>query len=392
MPGPTGIILPIGVTAETVYEVYEYTREVFVDEAPLFTGLPRVQEGADRFTMGTERVRPRALTLTVAALVGDTTLNLSDVSGLMQGDSLTLNTGERVEVTGDPVISNDTTGAGTVTVRRAAEGTTAAAQTISTPVLVNYNSRTGGEIDQVGTRQRPSLVQQFVQTFQHPVQVSRKANSMTGIRQPMRSSMFDSSALAKLRDFAIDVETAILYGVGETPANGRLKTKGIRQIISEAASANLTTSPVNASAYTPTDLNRDVIRPILTRGGRIDTIMMSHAASDSLHRWGWSRLFLTPLDTAAGVGTTRIRLPIVNYEVTLLLNPQLRGTTFVGLEARGVASDGGVRLRYIDQEQWRVRANRGDAIEGEWYGDFAPDVSDPTHHTWVEGVTGFGAP
>lgn len=393
MPGPVGIALPGSYAAETIYQIYEYSRGVFFNEAPLFLGLPRDQATAERFSMGADRVRSKALTFAAAVADGvATTFTISDVSGLMQGDVLLLNSGERVEVTSDPTVATPSTGQGTVTVRRGAEGTTGAAQANGSAIVVLYNSRTGGEVDQTGSRQNVPLITQNVQTFQYPVQMAGKTRASRGIATSGGREPFRVAQDIKLRELNRDAETAVLYGIGEFNVGAsRQKMKGIRQIISEGFSANLITSPANAGAYTPTDLNRDAFRRVIDQGGRPDTLIVSSQFSDCFTRWGWSKLYVTPEMRAVGTSWNNVKIPLVDYDITVILDPQLRGFTAAAFETEGEAPDAGVRLRFLRQEFWNERGNRGDAVEGEWLCDFAVDVSDPSHHAWVEGVTAFGA-
>jgi hypothetical protein len=396
MPANVGIVnYPNLGTNEVIFPVYEYTREVFFSDAPLFLGLPREVTNAHRFNMGTARVRPRTLTLTAAIADNtNTTVTLSDASVLQIGDVLQLNSGERVEVTADPSITNTTTGAGTVTARRGAEATTAAAQTNNTTVVVIANSRTGGEIDQSGTRNIPPYVQQNIQTFQYPVQVGGLANSIRGAVTASGGNLMSENMGIRLQEFVRDVEHAMLYQIGEFGATGnRAKMKGIRQILSEAVAGNLTTSPTNSGAYAPTDLHRDTFQKIMDVGGRPDTLLVSPSFSACFVRWGWARAFMTPEMTSAGQNTQQVYVPLLGRPITVILEPQLRGFTAVALTARGPAAGrGGVKVRYVREESWNQRGNRGDAVEGEWLGDFAIDVADPTHHAWVEGVTVFTTP
>jgi hypothetical protein len=49
-------------------------------------------------------------------------------------------------------------------------------------------------------------------------------------------------------------------------------------------------------------------------------------------------------------------------------------------------------LRYIRPISFQQRGIRGDAIEGDWIGDYALEMVNPSHHAWVEGITGFAKP
>lgn len=382
-----GIINPFAVASEVVYPIDAFVRSTFFQEAPLFAGLPRLQIGADKFKMGAAKVRSKSLTLGVAITdAGATSITVSDGSIVQVGDVLELISGERVEVTADP--------AGNVlTVRRGVEGTTAATQLISTAVYLLYNSRTGAEVDQTGNRSAPTFIDQYVQTFQYPVQIGGKAEAMNAIALAGGASLSGTERDKKLIEFVRDAETALCYGKGDDGAVGsRRKMKGLKAIITEGASGNVATSPVNASAYTPVDLHRDAFQTVIAAGGRPDTLLVSAGMVSAFVKWGWAKILQSPSETGMGVNTQQMFVPLLGYPITLLVSMMLRGNTAVCLSTTDGMSNSRVRNRFIRQESWSPRANRGDAVEGEWLGDFAIEVDDPSHHSWVEGVTTFAAP
>lgn len=384
-----GLMIPGDVSAETIYPIDTFTREVFFQEAPLFTGLGRSMVGADQFKMGINKVRAKT-GLTLGAAVADsstTSVTVSDGSIFMIGDVFQMATGERCEVTADP-------SGNVLTVRRGVEGTTAASQTISTAVVLLYNSRTGAEIDQTGNRSAPSQITQYVQTFQYPVQVGGKAAAMNAIQLAgSGGNLVASVREQKLAEMVRDAESAILEGYGDDGSTGnRKKMKGIRKIISEGYSANLTTAPTNASSYGPTDLHRDLFQKVLDAGGRPDTLLVSSGFAAAFVKWGWAKLLQSPTDASIGVNAQQMYVPLLGYPIAIVVDMMLRGITAACLSTTDGLANERVRLRYIRQESWSPRGNRGDAVEGEWLGDFALEVDDPSHQAWVEAITAFAAP
>ena len=167
----------------------------FVNRCPLVTRVPRVACGSTTFTMISRSFRSRVAVVAAAIAATDTQVTLVDASPFMNGDVLELASGERVEIVADPnVLTN------VVQVRRAAEGTTAAAGAVNDVIRLIGNSRTGAEINQNGVAYQPTGVTQFCQTWQHPVQVggslqaSAAYQSAPGVATPFDQYKMDAFA------------------------------------------------------------------------------------------------------------------------------------------------------------------------------------------------------
>lgn len=115
--------------AEIRNDVYAVASNWFVNRCPLVTRIPRVPVGSTTFTIVSRSFRPRIVSLAADALASDNVITLADASSLMNGDVLELASGERVELTGDPNVLNNT-----VPVRRGAEGSTPGAGTANDAV------------------------------------------------------------------------------------------------------------------------------------------------------------------------------------------------------------------------------------------------------------------
>lgn len=386
MAAQQGILNPLAFASEAVYPITVAAREIFVNETPLLARLPRRQMGADKFQMGNDDVRGRTYQLDGAIADGTaTTFTFDDVSSLQVGDVLesTASGNQRVEVVADPVITNATTGAGTVTVRRGVEGTTAAAIADNVQLLLIGNSRTGAEVDQTAYRVIPTFLTQYVQTFQYPVQIGGKAQAMSVIVSPAgASSVFGRERASKLTSMERDVENTFYYGVGEYNVGaGRSKMKGLRAL---TPAANKTTAPTNASAYKPTDLVRDTIAKVLAAGGRPGYFLVSMDWVGGLLTWGQTA---QRLDAGGNRWGTPIDLLSFSFMPALPVIPsfQLRSGTVACLPDDTFVG-------YLRPESWLQRGIRGDAVEGDWIGDFTIGVSNVNHLAWVEGITGFAAP
>lgn len=378
-----GILSPIDFSSETVNDLSAYTRQVFVNETPLVARLPRVRGNAETFTVISYDVRGRDLTITEAVVDGtDATITFSNVSSLMVGDVLELASGERVEITGS---INTTTNVAAV--RRGREGTTAAAQADNSAVKLIGNSRTGAEVDQEAQRAARTTLTQTHQTFQFPVQVGGKAEAISNIMLPSGDGgIFSSEQKAKLVELMRDMEYTSYYGKGEAPSavGDRGKQKGLKTLITSYSSGtNVTTSPTNASAYKPTDLIRDTFQKAMAGGGRPDVLFVSVDWMAGLATWGFNTIFSTDQRNAFGTPIDSLYLPLGAGVVQIVPSMQLNSGTAVALTSSEV------NWSYLRPESWKGRGSRGDAFEGDWLADGCVKLINPSHHAWVQGVTGF---
>src|SRR5260221_12372468 len=138
-----GIQLAFDNQAEIVNDIYVVTTNWFVNRCPIVTRTPRVPVGSTTFSIVSRRFRPRIATLGAAVAANDSQVTLVDASPFMNGDVLELASGERVEIVTDPNLSTNT-----VTVRRAAEGTTAATGPVNDTIGLISTSRAGAQINQ----------------------------------------------------------------------------------------------------------------------------------------------------------------------------------------------------------------------------------------------------
>lgn len=384
-----GILTPIDFPAEQTTVLSAVEREVFVNEVPLFGRLSHTQATSETYTITSYDVRKHAaLTLQADfASTSSTTLSLADASPFMVGDVFEVYDGthtERVEVTAAPVL---TTTPNTLTIRRAREGTTAfqfLAATPSTARLIG-NSRTGAEIDQQASRPTVTTVQQIVQTFQFPVQVGGKANAISNVvLPPGASSVMGLNRAVKAVEFVRDVEYAMYYGIGEAPsaAGDRGKMKGLKTLISTySGGANVVTNA--GASFTRSSFLAATVAKIYAAGGMADIVLCSTDFLGFLDTW-------VPTKTAVmGQGmTSSLGFPIDTFVLPLDARPltfvpslQLRPGTAV------VLSSNDLEVRVLREMQWFPRERRGDAIEGDWIGDFAVHMNRPQWHAWCEGIT-----
>lgn len=355
--------------------VFAIANQWFANRNPLTTRIPHVPVGSTTFKIVTRNFRPRAYTLGAAIADGVvTTITLNDATPLMAGDVLELISGERVEVA---TVDSGTT----VTVIRGVESTTGAAQANGTAVYLIGNSRTGAEVDQIAAAMGSTGVDQYCQTFQHPVQVggSLQAETEYVAAGPARTP-FDQFKMDALQNLMDDMEYSTYYGKGQAPsAGGRQKQKGLRALV-----GNLVTTPTNAGAYKATDFVRDALQSARQNGGQPDTVFMSSNFMTGLATWGHQvqrvdagkNMFGTPIDL--------FHAPFLTG-VNIIEAPLLKPFTAVAVTSSEV------RMRMKREVFWNPRGVRGDAYEGDWMAEGAIELDNPGHHAWVEGITAFAA-
>lgn len=362
-------------------EIFVVTEHWFANRTPLVSRIPRVPVGSTTFSIINRNYRPRSTTLG-AAIANNvvTTVTLADASIFMKGDVIEVGS-ERLEITADPDLTNNT-----VTVRRGAENSTAAAANNASTVYLIGNSRTGAEIDQNAILLAPSAIAQYCQTYQHPVQVGGSLQADAAFQTaPGINTPFDQYKMDALQNLVDDIEYSSYYGTGEAPSSGgRPKQRGIKKQISLGVAANVVTSPTNASAYKPTDLIRDTFALARANGGEPDVLLVSSNFMTGLATWSG---YVQRIDA----GVTIFGQPIKTFNVAFLPNvdiieaPLLKPFTAVCLTSSEV------RMRVKRNEFWNPRGNRGDAMEGDYIAEMAIEVDNPGHHAWVEGITTFSA-
>jgi hypothetical protein len=363
--------------AEIRNNIYVVASNWFVNRCPLVTRVPRVPVGSTTFTIVSRGYRPRTATLASSVAASDTQITLTDVSPLMNGDVLELASGERVEIVSDPNVATNS-----VTVRRGSEGTTPAAGSANDTIRLIGNSRTGAEVNQNGVALKPVGVAQYCQTWQHPVQVggSLQASSSFESYQGARSP-FDQYKMDALQNLMDDMEYSAYFGRGEDPSvSGRPKQKGLRALLT----TTLTTNPVNAGAYKPTDFIRDTLQQCRINGGEPDVLLVSSNFMTGLATWGQA---IQRIDAGVNVFGTPIDIfeaPFLGG-LSIIEAPLLKPFTAICL------TSGEVRMRMKRNEFWNPRGVRGDAYEGDWIAEGAIEVDNQAHHAWLEGITAFSA-
>ena len=382
-----GILTPIDFSAEQPTVLSAVWREIFVNENPLYSRLPHVQATSEVYSINRYDVRQRSYQVGTGGITNvATSLPISDASPFQDGDVLEITDGsntERVEVTAAPSLSPTPN---TLTIRRAREGTAAAAFVATNTITLIGNSRTGGEIDQQGFRSVSTPTEQYLQTFQYPVQVGGKAEAISNVALPPgANSVMGRDRAIKLVEAIRDVEYSMYYGTGEKPAAGgdRAKMRGLKKLIQLGASGNVKLAA--GTSYTRANFIVDTISKIYSAGGMPDTILCSTDFLAGLDVWVPTKTAMMGNGTTSSLGfpITTFVLPLTAQPLTFVPSLQLRtGSAFI-------LSSGDLDVRFIREMYWQPREKRGDAWEGDWIGDYAINVGHPSYHAYVEGITSY---
>jgi hypothetical protein len=396
-----GIEQAVSLLAETRTEIHPYMRKVFLKDAPMFNMFNRYPVGAMSWTIIGSDIKPTNYTMAVAVLTTDTTITLTDASPLQVGDVLQIsNTAgtaiERIIITADPNVTTNV-----ITVQRAFEGTTAVANTLAFPILTYmYNARTGSEINQTASNQKRYVIPQYIQTQQWPFQVGGLANAIRNLALPegIGTYLTLQQQLAML-NFERSCERSFYFGLGQAAANSgdRQTCNGMRKLIgyfggqgvAYSANANTNVNLAGGGSYTFLKFTHD-LQNALNGGGHPDVVFCTPGFMTGLQTWGFAKQFIennTPSDKSVGIAAETIRMPFLDRVVTFVPSYTLVQTP--GVDAFFAVTFDDCMARYVRQEAMTLRGNQGDATQGDFIGDFAPELGHPGWHQYTEGITSF---
>lgn len=394
-----GILQAVNLGVESYIPLTAYLREIFINEAPLLTRLPREKALNESYDIITYNVRPRQYTLNTAINTTVTSLVLVDATPILPGDVLEVYEAaagasngnyERVEVqgqTGTDGMVYATLDGVTVNVKRAVEGTTAVANDLTaseTTINLIGNSRTGAEINQGGTRSVRTSIPQQVQTYQVPVTLGGKSQAVATVALPNGvPDIFTLEQRTKATEFMRDIEYGFYYGLGQRPSatGDRAKQAGLRKLLGYYNNgANVT---LNAGAsFTKLNFVADGIQKCIDGGGDPDICVCSTNFLSFISTWtNGQQFFMDPEYTDLGVEITAYKTAFTGKPLTFIPSYQMRpGTAFVGTEKD-------LKVRFLREEGFLRRAVLGDAAMGDFLGDFCIELGHPGWHAWIEGIT-----
>jgi hypothetical protein len=357
---------------------------LFINMAPLMARMARRYTPHAVYTQFGHAQRPSEFLVMASITNSATSMTVNDASIFQNGDVLELPTGEHVEVSADPNLTTNV-----LTVTRAMEGTTGTAITVvggSEPTgYILANARTGAEEFQRGLFPKTYTQQNFIQTSQHPVEISGLMmdtaawRSSDGGNDPLgfgRTHQLTNMMLGYARSF--------YYGLGASytaESTKRGKTKGILKRLNEVGNV-VTPSSGDRAAYTPDMLFRDMWGKI--NSGQ-DLLIMAPNFRAAMVKW---KIPLIRID----MGQTDFNMVIESFNVptfgqqTVLFDPQLRPGTAIG------AREEFLEIRYMLLPTWFLRGRNGDAVKGDLIARMGMQVNNPELMTAITGVTGFAAP
>ncbi len=375
-----GAEFPWEQTGATLIDLTPVAFSYFVNMTPLVSRLrllPARQVAYNTFGHG---VRPNQVKVMTSINTSVTTLNVDDASIFMNGDVIELPTGEHVEVTADPdVVGNN------LTVARGVEATTPTAITVTggsepTAYLI-ANSRTGGEKWQRGLFPKTWADVNYIQTAQHPVEISGLFQDTSAwLNAEMSPDPLDFGRQRQLENMMQGYERAYWYGIGEAPtdtATKRAKTKGILKRLSEVG--NVINQPTNYAAYKPEDMMRDLFSNI---NGNPNLLVMSPDFRQGIAIWKLG-ISLLPM------GMTDFNMAIETFTIptfgpqAVIFDPMLRKGTVAALREQDLIQ------RYMRLPTWWVRGKGGDTWEGDIVARLGIQVNNPELQVAVTGITGF---
>lgn len=357
--------------------------DYFVNRTPIVSRAAQFPATQQTYNMFGHANRPNQVKVMASITNVATTINVSDASVFMNGDILELPTGEHVEVSADPdLVGNN------LTVVRGVESTTATAITVvggSEPTAwLIANSRTGGERWQHGIFPKTWTALNWIQTAQHPVEISGVFQDTTGWQNAVASpDPLDFGRQTQLENMMVGYERAFIYGIGESPTSApskRGKTKGIMKRLAEVG--NVTNAPEGFAGYTPDRMMRDLWGNI---NGNQNLLMLSPNFRYGLALW---KIKKTPIDMGTTVFDMRIESFVVPEfgPMLVIFNPCLRPGTAMALREQDII------VRYMRRPTWYARGKPGDTWEGDIIARMGIQTNNPELQTAVTGITGFAAP
>jgi len=359
----------------------------YVNTNPFFARLGMKGVGQIEFHVMGRNQRPDSAILAVAAAAGDTVLSLVDASFILNGDTFEIlyanGDQEQIEVVADPNLATNQ-----ITVKRGDANTLAGAFPIETPLRFISNTRTGGEKNQRGISPRLWKNVNWVQTVQHPVEVSGvlqdTANYRSRLLQAGAATPLDAHRMEALDNMIDDFERAIVYQRGVGPLDTdtkRVKTKGIRQQFQEADA--YIWQPQNYNAYSPFDLLRDVFEGPAGIGGTPDLYFISKDWPAGLARWKMPLVNIDMGQTEFDVRINAFTTPATTG--IFVVAPRLRPGTLIALREEEAM------LRFMRLPTWYLRGKQGDTWEGDMIARLGVQVNNPEQARMIEGISGWAA-
>jgi hypothetical protein len=349
----------------------------YADRAPLVTRLTNKPAKGTQITAVDDAVRVTSTAINDANGITNsaTALPVDDASFFLPGDVIQIGS-ELCLVSAANATSN------VLTISRGHAGSTAAVANDNTTVYLVSNTRTGAEVDQDALTRTFDTAITYFQTVQHPYQIGGALEAAAAnMAIPMGFASLVGYQRAKaMMECLLDFERAAYYG--KAVALAADTTRPMMQGLVNRIVTNKVTSPTNASAYKPSDLQRDAFTAPRSAGGKPDVLVVSSEYQNAFAIWGIALLNLKAGDNALGVDVTTFVAPDLGG-VRVIFAPQLRAFTAFTLTSEEVY------WAWKREPMDKPRGSRGDATEGDVIGEGTIVLNNESHHAWVSGVTAF---
>ena len=371
-----GLTGPYPYDADIKSDLFAAAVNFYPNRTPLVSRLPNYPSAANVIKAVDDKYRPSKDTVNMANGITNnaTSLVLTDGTFLNVGDVLSLDS-EAVQVTAVDAANH------TATITRAYGSSIAVAHNNSITAYLIATAGTGADVDLSANIRQFDTTLTYPQTVQHAYQIGGSLEGKSGNAAiPMGMSSFVTYQVAKaMMEVLDDFERSIYYGVPQAISSNTARPMmcGIQNRLT----TNMTTSPTNASAYKPSDLERDLFQTAYAGGGQPDVMVCSTDFRQGFVVWGVNLLLLRPGDTDFGIDIEVWQSPVVNAKI--IFAPLLRSGTAFALTSEEVY------MAWAREVFDKPRGSRGDAIEGDIIGEGSVVVNNEAHHAWVQGVTGF---
>lgn len=347
----------------------------FPNRTPIGIRLPKRGLGSTTFVTFSDNFRASSQLMANAGTLANngTSLTVTDGSQYTAGDIVEIEA-EQIRVT--------SVAANVLTITRGFGGTSAVSHVDLQPIYTIGRATSGAEVGTTGMSRLPVPTTQYAHTVQHTYNIGGSVASIENYFAAYGTPL-DRDRMMAMQNVVDDRERALIYGAAQAyTASGTVQQMaGFRNL----CVTNKTVSPTNASAYKPADLLRDTIQKCYDGGGNPTVLFASTDFLSGLATWGIPQQRLEAGKTIYGVPITTLAIPFLG-NIDFIPCPLMRPGSVLCLSA----SEACIREKRVLFE--KPRGSRGDAIEGDFIWEGAPELDNEAHHAWVSGITAFSAP
>jgi len=277
------------------------------NETPLVTFLmqlkKRIPVYTPRFEWPEDDYVARWDALGASALVGDTTLTVTDATKYVPGDIFTL----PVAVTSSAAaevcrVTSVNTGANTIVVVRGLGGTTATGYSNGQSIRLLGSSAPEGDVPPVSKSTTMSLLTSYTQIFRTSVNLSKTQVASKLYGRPNGERKREQKK--KLVEHKQKLNASALFGVPSENLNG---TNGNPQRTTMGLSARIQSNLVNANGTLTMQEFETFSRAAFRYGSDTKLLLAAPLVISAIHDWGNSRLLIEPMAKVFGVDVEKVQ-------------------------------------------------------------------------------------